>query len=283
MVSGPSRRPVYALGKKREIYRQYKREEIDENLIWSKDFQPFFDLLPNVRNIAQHGFTEIMNNAHDHSGGQFVDVIVGVGGDELAIFEKIASELKLPDRRLALLELSKGKLTTDPTKHSGEGIFFTSRMFDFFFIQANGLEFEHAYHFREDRFQEMISSSSGLPNSGTRVFMSILLDSARTTREVFEQFTLDHPDDLSFNRTVVPVRLARMGEESLVSRSQAKRLVARFEGFKKVELDFMGVDEIGQAFADEVFRVFTNTHPEVKLAVVNASDYVQRMIRRVQS
>jgi len=289
-VSGPSRRPVYALGKNRGIYRQYKREVIDENLIWTRDFLPFFELSPNVKNIVQHGFTEIMNNAHDHSNGSQVSAFVEVQGeylgiaindDGIGIFEKIASALKLPDRRLALLELSKGKLTTDPERHSGEGIFFTSRMFDAFVIRANGLSFEHFHTGFEDHLREL-PAASGSREAGTRVFMLISLASARTTREVFEQFTLDHPDDLSFNKTVVPVRLARLGEESLVSRSQAKRLVARFEGFRKVELDFSDVEEVGQAFADEVFRVFARAHPEVILSAINASDYVQRMIRRVQ-
>lgn len=84
------------------------------------------------------------------------------------------------------------------------------------------------------------------------------------------QYTLD-PDELSFNKTVVPVRLARL-DDKLISRSQAKRLVARFEGFKKVILDFEGVDDIGQAFADEVFRVFQQSHPDVQLVPHDASE-----------
>ena len=40
------------------------------------------------------------------------------------------------DKRQALFELSKGKFTTDPSRHSGEGVFFTSRMFDDFEIDG---------------------------------------------------------------------------------------------------------------------------------------------------
>ena len=36
--------------------------------------------------------------------------------------------LDLSDERLASLELSKGKLTIEPRRHSGEGVFFTSRV-----------------------------------------------------------------------------------------------------------------------------------------------------------
>lgn len=50
-----------------------------------------------------------------------------------------------------------------------------------------------------------------------------------------------------------------------------------------VRLDFVGFESIGQAFADEVFRVFVNAHPRVTLEVANASEKVQQMIRRAQS
>ena len=39
---------------------------------------------------------------------------------------------------------TKGKLTTAPEKHSGEGIFFTSRALDFFEIESHHLRFSHA-------------------------------------------------------------------------------------------------------------------------------------------
>lgn len=37
---------------------------------------------------------------------------------------------------------------------------------------------------------------------------------------------------------------------------------------------------IGQAFADEVFRVFRARHPDTKILAVNANDAVQFMIDR---
>lgn len=285
-TSGSLQRPIYSLGKNREIVFTYKREDIDENLIWARDFLPFLDLRDNVKNIVHHGFTEMMNNAHDHSNAKFVIARIhirknrlhmGIADNGVGIFEKISSSLNLPDKRLALLELSKGKLTTDPRHHSGEGIFFTSRMFDHFSIRANNLNYVH----NVDRTDDILDEIPEWIGFGTIVLMSISLNSTRTTREIFDQYTMDHPHNLSFNRTVVPVRLARLEGENLISRSQGKRLVARFEGFRKVVLDFSDIDEIGQAFADEVFRVFADNHPEVQLEVQNATDYVQRMIRRI--
>lgn len=87
--------------------------------------------------------------------------------------------------------------------------------------------------------------------------------------------------DHTLDETVVPLRLAQHEGEKLVSRAQAKRISHRFERFKQVKLDFEGVDEIGQAFADELFRVFASAHPAVQLTPINASDSVAQMVRRV--
>ncbi|MCM1128521.1 MAG: DUF4325 domain-containing protein [Alistipes senegalensis] len=281
-TSGNSRRPVYALGPNRMIIRTYQRTEVEEDILWERDFLPFFDLPENIRNIAHYGFTEIANNAHDHSDGNHVHIMMAVkhgrlsifiADDGIGIFKKIQEALNLPDPRLSLLELSKGKLTTDAARHTGEGIFFTSRMFDSFEIDANDLTFKH-----DSRLEKDILFDSPY-NLGTAVFMSIAVNSNRKTKEVFDEYTVS--GEFTFSKTIVPVRLASIGGENLISRSQAKRLVARFEGFKTVVLDFDKIDEIGQAFADEVFRVFRNAHPDVQLLEINASDDVKKMIRRV--
>jgi hypothetical protein len=86
--------------------------------------------------------------------------------------------------------------------------------------------------------------------------------------------------DDGFSRTIVPVRLARYGDERLVSRSQAKRLLARLDRFKEVVLNFEGVELIGQAFADEVFRVYPRQNPGVHLMPVNMNEQVRRMVLR---
>lgn len=82
------------------------------------------------------------------------------------------------------------------------------------------------------------------------------------------------------DKTVVQVHIAKHEGESLMARSQAKRLVARFENFKTVLLDFTDVKAIGQGFADEIFRV--NAHPEVEILPVRAGEEVMRMIFRAR-
>ena len=84
-------------------------------------------------------------------------------------------------------------------------------------------------------------------------------------------------------KTQVPVFLAIYGNENLISRSQAKRLLVRFEKFKTIILDFEGVDMIGQAFADEIFRVFQNTHPTIDIRPINTNEQVEKMISRAKN
>ena len=57
------------------------------------------------------------------------------------------------------------------------------------------------------------------------------------------------------------------------------RIPLRFERFQEVLLDFHGVDFVGQAFADEIFRVFNLNHPEVRIAYAHANKSVLGMIR----
>ena len=262
-------------------------EGLKEDRFWRQEVAPLLTgLRENVFNIWQHGFTEMVNNAIDHSGGTRVTVTVEttaatttlwIADDGVGIFRKIQAELGLEDERHVLLELAKGKLTTDPKRHTGEGIFFTSRMFDDYVILSGGVYFSHKTGEEEGWILERER-----PGEGTTVVMSLRNRSDRTVKQIFEKYTAS-PKDFGFNRTIVPVRLAKHGAEQLVSRSQAKRLLARFERFKVVILDFAGIDEIGQAFDDEIFRVYSLRHPEVRIVPANTGPEVKRSIKRAKT
>lgn len=273
---------------------------LDEDTVWVERVRPLLgEVPPNVLGICQYGFTEMLNNVKDHSGSPDVDLIVlkttadiflqlsdrGVG-----IFLKIQQALALEDERYAVLELSKGKFTTDPEHHSGQGIFFTSRAFDLFVVASGSIELlcEKGKAWLLDErepwlpLQEAMETTLGIMRDHswkTAVLMKISLFSERTIKEVFDQYSDPLDEDYGFTKTRVPVSLVRIGDENLVSRSQAKRLLARFDQFKEVMLDFEGVSMIGQAFADEIFRVFQNQHPEVQLLWMNAVPDVERMIQ----
>ena len=265
-----------------QVERRYPREGLQEDLVWRELIAPVVArLAQNVRDIWHYAATEMINNAIDHSGTREVqvsarmnalwtEVLVADQGE--GIFVKIQRALDLHDAREAILELAKGKLTTAPEQHTGEGIFFTSRALDFFEIESHHLRFSHAPR-ADDAIAEQAADTLG-----TRVRMRLANDSPRSLREVFDAYT--DPEEYSFDKTVVPLRLAQYEGEKLVSRSQAKRVAQRFERFKRVELDFAGVSDIGQAFADELFRVFVAAHPAIRITPINTEPAVAQMIRR---
>ncbi len=286
--SGQTNNRVYRLAVLREWTRTYPiGESSDEDLVWRNGIAAVLGDLPeNVRGIWHHGFTEMFNNAEDHSAGSTIVVAITttavtaemqIQDDGVGIFRKIQRERDLLDERHAIFELSKGKLTTDPQRHTGEGIFFTSRMFDAFEILSGAVFFSHEIAKAEDWLLERPKSFDG-----TAVFMRLDNSTSRTTREIFDQFTGDDEDVPVFSKTVVPVRLAQYGDDRLISRSQAKRVLARVDRFSTVLLDFRNVPTIGQAFTDEVFRVFRREHPDVSIIPINDNPEVKRMIARAQ-
>ena len=255
----------------------------DEDLVWRFKVLPEIrDLPKNIVDILHYGFTEIYNNVIDHSLSDdviisyqqnYCTVSIYVIDHGIGIFEKIQKDFDLADPRSALLELAKGKLTSDKTRHTGWGIYFTSRMFDRFRILSGALFYLRRRRYDHDSFVD--AGDIDEPAKGTIVSMEISTDAKWTTREIFDQ---DQGEGLGFRKTHVPVKLGLYPGEQLVSRSQAKRVLARFDEFSEVCLDFNDVEDIGQPFADEIFRVFRNAHPEIKFATVGANANVAKMI-----
>jgi len=284
---GNTRATRYRLATLSEWTNGYKiKPELAEDVVWTQDIKDQLGPLSNnAEGIWLYGFTEMFNNAIDHSEGSMIQVkvtrtIVGakmqIYDDGCGIFKKIQKALNLLDERHAILELAKGKLTTDPKHHTGEGIFFTSRMFDEFAILSGGVYFSHEYGNEEDWILERDRDLGE-----TAVFMELKNETTRTTEEVFKKFM--SKEDFGFTKTVVPVRMAKFGEDGLVSRSQAKRLLARVERFQTVLFDFQEVDIIGPAFADEIFRVFALRHPEIKLLKTNTNLEIDKMIAKAKN
>jgi anti-sigma regulatory factor (Ser/Thr protein kinase) len=286
--SGQTRKRTYKLAPILEWRHVYQiSPQLEEHVLWEKDISPILGSQPeNIVDIWHYGFTEIINNARDHSGGTEIIIRIAktaintemyISDNGVGIFKKIQQALNLSDERYAILELSKGKLTTDPERHTGEGIFFTSRMFDTFGIGSGQVYFGHAFGKEEDWILNDVTFKGG----GTIVLMRLSNHTARTVKKIFDQYT--SAEDYGFNKTVVPVRLAQYGTDKLISRSQAKRVLARVELFKVVVLDFTGVPTIGQAFADEIFRVFAKEHPGIELHTIHTNSEVKRMIERAKS
>ena len=282
--SGRTRNKIFQLAQEIFNYTFDLSSNIEEDKVWREQISEKIKELPkNVFDICCYGFTEMLNNVIDHSGSDYVIIEMiktakyikfNINDSGIGIFEKIKQSLNLDDHLEALLELSKGKLTTDPKNHSGEGIFFTSKMFDKFSILSGNLFYLH-YSNKKDFLLE--DREEGV--KGTIISMTVNTTSTRTLGSVFKGF---ESDEGVFSKTIVPVALAQYGDENLISRSQAKRLLKRFEKFREIMLDFSKIDQIGQAFADEIFRVFNNNHPEIKIIPINYNDEVDSMIKRAK-
>lgn len=257
---------------------------LSEDAIWHGRILPHVKNVPeNIKDICQYGFTEMFNNTVDHSASFYAQVIyrqtyghinIRVMDRGVGIFRKLQNQFNLHDPRQALLELSKGRLTSDPKNHTGHGIFFTSRMFDEFSILSGNLFYNRIRQEDDDWLVEGRDVPDGV--GGTWVEMTISTNASWRTRDVFDRY---QDDPVGFTRTHVPIALGKYPGEQLVSRSQAKRVLARVDRFSEVLLDFQGVQEIGPAFADEIFRVFKTAHPDISIIATRANERVSRMIK----
>lgn len=288
VAEGATRARQWRLASTRQASFEYPVDAaLDEDRVWRRDIAPLLDGLPaHLRDIWHYASTEMINNVRDHASATRMSVDVDRTATEtsisildngIGIFRKIKDAFGLEDLRHAVLELSKGKLTTDPANHSGEGIFFSSRAVDEFAIYANGLLADH----KAGAPQDWVVDTEHNDGEGTVIEMRLANDSPRRLEAVFEAWTVDE-DEPVFSKTAIPVHLLQYGGERLVSRSQAKRLLARVDRFSRVVFDFAGVDAIGQAFADEIFRVFARNHPAIELVSKNANDQIMKMIRRAE-
>jgi anti-sigma regulatory factor (Ser/Thr protein kinase) len=275
--SGKTRRARFYLAPTL-IWQKYYSRQQSESDVWDADVLPQISDLPdNALDIWRYCFTEMFNNAVDHSSGTritiqlkrtTVNAEIAIIDNGVGIFKKIQHAMKFSDVRDSALELAKGKFTTDPARHTGEGIFFTSKMLDAFDISSGGVYF---------------TSVSPMKNTkGTAIWMKLRNASDRSRKEVYDVYASPE-NNYAFDRTVVPVKMAEHSENDLISRSQAKRLLLRIDRFRTVVLDFKNVNQIGQAFADEIFRVFTRRHPGVEVQFINANEDISNMIRRAQS
>lgn len=285
-LGGTPRRPAWGPGLLRQVVQRYPLAGLDEDRPWARDFAPFFALPAHVRRLAQHAFSELLNNAIDHSGGTSVTVSLRqtpshvqllVSDDGRGLFDKLHEAFDLADPALAMLELSKGKLTSQPERHTGRGLFFTSKLADVFDLHANAQAFQQR-HWQPHAW----TAGRALPHRGTSVYVAIALDTPRTLDEVLAAYSLDGTTP-GFERTVVPLRLITSEVAGLESRAQARRVASRLQSFRRAEVDFAGVPHVGHGFCDELFRVQAGTLPALDLVPVNMAPAVAAMVGSVRA
>ncbi len=260
-------------------------KNLDEHKIWEsiqKRQENIQKLSGNIREIISYAFSEMLNNAIDHAQSKWVEVFFSQHNNMISftvrdfgigVFKNIMQQMRLPSELDAMQDLLKGKTTTAPQAHSGEGIFFTSKIADIFVLES------YTYALRFDKPANDIFVQELKPSiRGTKVTFSIHKKTARRLQDIFQQYQ-SNSTRLAFDKTEVKIRLYTLNTV-YISRSQAKRVLAGLEKFNLVVLDFDKVDTIGQAFADEIFRVFQKNHPNTKLHPINMKKAVHFMIER---
>ena len=256
-----------------EEHRMYQRVVLSLNLPTALREEP--------ETIFQYVFTEILNNAIDHSESKKVriSVVLEAGSvtaeirdSGIGVFASIAEKLNYPDEYDALLQLVKGKTTTMPEAHSGEGLFFSSKAADRFAIRSHNIQVEWS-----QKHQDVFVSDTRFVK-GTHVRFTVRRDSRIRLDDIFNEFA-PREFDYEFSRSTVHVKL--LGTR-YISRSEARRLLINLEKFRQVELDFIQVESVGQGFTDEVFRVFAVQHPEITIEAVNTGPAVAAMIEHAR-
>lgn len=285
-AAGKTKARTYLLVSTTPFSMSLRLSGLEEHLPWVEQLRPQLELesiSKNAIEILGYGFTEMLNNAIDHSDAENANVrliqtaksvIVEIEDHGIGVFRNIQQKLKLSSERESVFELFKGKLTTDPVRHSGEGVFFTSRMVDLFSLQSGRLRITHDRLSANWQIEELEAATVG-----TLVRMTVSRMTSLQAKDLFNEFA--DPEELTFSRSHAPIKLAQFGLDNLMSRSQARRVATRFDRFSEVVLDFADVEFIGQAFSDELFRVFPNANPSVKLQPINMNHFVAGMIRRV--
>ena len=287
--TGATRNTQYSLPGRRPQPKPYRSEQLTEGLDENYIFQRIalslnlpHALTPNAETVFQYVFTEILNNAIEHSESGKVRVSAALGPEfvkaeikdnGIGIFSSIAQKLGYPDEHDALLQLVKGKTTTMPEAHSGEGIFFSSKAASILVIRSHRIEVEWNMKLKD------VFVSNRRHVKGTHVHIEVRRASRTKLEDIFNEFT-PREFDYRFSKTRVHVKL--LGKK-YISRSEARRLILNLEKFKNIELDFKNVESVGQGFTDEVFRVFGDNHPSIVIEVMNASPAVDAMIQHARS
>ena len=292
--SGTKRYTYYALPANADFLidketRTLQNKNLKEHLVYEELFskaEVARRLNDNASSIIDFAFSEMLNNAIEHSESEQIKVelyrdnhslVFTIRDFGLGVYETIKLKYKLASDLEAIQELLKGKTTTAPKAHSGEGIFFTSKAVDEFILESFGTTLRI-----DNVINDVFVNTRQRQLRGTKVTVRLSGDTKRHLNDVFRAYYSD-PESFAFDKTLILIKLYTMGTV-YVSRSQARRVLQNIEKrFKIVILDFDKVPSVGQAFADEIFRVFTKRHPEVIIQCTNMTESVEFMIERAKN
>ena len=270
------------------FHKKYENTGLEEHKVLmeiEQKFLPITELSDNVRSIFTFAFSEMLNNAIEHSTSKLIGIEVAIRKGKLSFaiedsgvgaFRNIMKKKGLQSEIEAIQDLLKGKTTTMPKSHSGEGIFFTSKSSDMFILDSFGYQLTVT-------LKDINIKNIAIIKRGTRVIFEIAVNSQLHLTDVFKKYTnVANDSNYGFDKTEIRVKLYTMGGVH-ISRSQARRILSGLEKFKVIMLDFEKVPVVGQAFADEIYRVFKNRHPDIVVQEENMSEGVRFMVERAKN
>jgi anti-sigma regulatory factor (Ser/Thr protein kinase) len=220
---GPAAR--YSL---RSLRRRLARAGLDEDRAWavlSEHIARVRPLAADELRSLQYAATEVINNAIDHSRGKWVEISLSFGGagataltvsdDGVGVFRRLCEDFGFATPQDAIVQLEKGKLTSDPSRHSGEGLFFSSKALARFRLESQGLAWI------VDNLARDSAIGPGPARRGTRVALEVIAGRTPRLEDVFREYT--DPETLRFVRTRATIKLGAVGR-SPISRSEARRV-----------------------------------------------------------
>ena len=265
-------------------------KNLEEHKIFNdveKQFLPVLKISENVKSIFEYAFSEMLNNAIEHSTSKKIKIFVSLNNEVLTFivndfgvgaFRNIMQKKHLNSEIEAIQDLLKGKTTTAPKLHSGEGIFFTSKVGDEFILDSYGYQFI-ANNIIKDIFIKKVKGQK----QGTKVTFRININDKHHLNDIFKKYSnIGEDSDYGFDKTEIRVRLYIMGGVH-ISRSQARRVLSGLDKFKVIVMDYEKVPTVGQAFADEIYRVFKNRKPDIEIQNINMNESVKFMVERAQN
>ena len=263
---------------------------LEEDRVYTQFISQHIQFKKNVNSIWNYAFNEMMNNAIEHSEAEnifvsifqnYLETRILIMDDGIGIFKNIQRFMKESKNETVSLRecvslLFAGKFTTAKQFHTGDGIFFTSHIMDEFVIYSDD-NFFTRNNFTSAQIEDGNLHSLMQIEKGTVVSMTLNNHTKKVLSEVFHTFA---PADEGFTKTTIPVVHMFSGGNP-VSRSEARRLLECIAIFHDVDLDFSGVEEIGQGFAHELFVLGKQKYPNINLRTIHTCKTVEDMIKRV--
>ena len=199
---GSTRRAFYVLPEYAQAHQEifplryvktFKNEGLEEHKVLNQ-IEETFPILKNfsenIRSIFIYAFSEILNNAIEHSKSVRVGVEVSVPNKTLSfiiqdsgigVFRNVMKQRGLKSELEAIQDLLKGKTTTMPKSHSGEGIFFTSKAGDVFILDSFGYQL-----IVNNETPDVFIKTVKKIKKGTRAMFKISVASERHLSEIFK-------------------------------------------------------------------------------------------------